>query len=222
MTMNTLEIRQRYDGAVGWYDRANLVVEFLGLRILRRNLLRQAVSPILEVACGTGANFPFYLPHLTGMAVDLSPRMLAVARARALRIGLLLAFGVTDGAQLAVRDQTFATVLSSLTLCTFPDPLGVLSEMARVCRPGGRILLLEHGRSDRAWLGRWQDRRTAQHAARLGCQWNREPLQLVQEAGLDVRDARRAFFGIFHMIVAAPPSGAGSTFAAQYDSSNER
>lgn len=52
------------------------------------------------------------------------------------------------------------------------------------------------------------DRRAARHAARLGCQWNREPLQLLQQAGLEVRQARRTLFGIFHVIVAAPRSHA--------------
>ncbi len=76
--------------------------------------------------------------------------------------------------------------------------------MERVRRPNGRILLLEHGRSDVGWLGRLQDRREEAHAERLGCQWNREPLELLRRAGLRPTSARRTFLGIFHEIEAGP------------------
>jgi len=98
-------------------------------------------------------------------------------------------------------------VVSSLTTCTFPNPVAALQEMGRVCRPEGKILLLEHGRSDRAWLGRWQDERADRHAKQLGCHWNREPLELVREAGLKIVNAQRLFFGIFYQINAEPERG---------------
>jgi hypothetical protein len=63
---------------------------------------------------------------------------------------------------------------------------------------------LEHGRSDREWLGRWQDRRADRHAKQLGCHWNRKPLELVQKAGLKINNSRRVFFGVFHTIDAEP------------------
>jgi len=53
-------------------------------------------------------------------------------------------------------------------------------------------------------MGRWQDRRADRHAAKVGCHWNREPLEIVLKAGLKVIDARRTFFGIFHLIEAMP------------------
>ncbi|RRJ34030.1 hypothetical protein EIK79_00530 [Halocatena pleomorpha] len=56
--------------------------------------------------------------------------------------------------------------------------------MNRVCRKDGRILLLEHGRSSNRLVGRFQDIREDAHAKRLGCHWNREPLELVEQAGV--------------------------------------
>ena len=101
-------------------------------------------------------------------------------------------------------DRSFDTVVSSLSLCTFPDPVAAVREMARVCQPGGRILLLEHGRSDHEWLGRWMDRRADRHAKRVGCCWNRHPLDIVQQAGLTLVNAKRSFLGIMHQIEARP------------------
>ncbi|MBI4490371.1 MAG: isocitrate lyase/phosphoenolpyruvate mutase family protein [Deltaproteobacteria bacterium] len=105
---------------------------------------------------------------------------------------------------LAFPDRSFDAVASSLSLCTFPDPVAALREMARVCRPQGRILLLKHGRSDRKWLAGWQDRRAERHAKPLGCHWNREPQELVAQAGLKLTAARRTFFGIFHILEVMP------------------
>ncbi len=83
-------------------------------------------------------------------------------------------------------------------------PVNALREMARVCKPGGRVLLLEHGRSDREWLGRWQDRRQDSFAKQLGCHWNREPVEMVRQSGLILASTWRAFFGVFHVIEATP------------------
>ncbi|MPZ78790.1 MAG: hypothetical protein GEU77_19995 [Deltaproteobacteria bacterium] len=66
------------------------------------------------------------------------------------------------------------------------------------------MLLLEHGRSNRERLGRWQDRHADKFAKPLGCHWNREPLELIKDAGLKVVRSRRTFFGIFHHIEAKP------------------
>ena len=115
--------------------------------------------------------------------------------------------GINDAPALATADvgfamgaETFDTVVSSLSTCTFPDPVAALKQMARVCRPEGKVLLLEHGRSDREWFGRFQDRHADQFAEPLGCHWNREPLELVRQTGLNVYQAKRNFFGIFQQI----------------------
>ncbi len=115
-----------------------------------------------------------------------------------------VAFVVADAEALPFREQSFDTVVSSLALCTYVDPLAALREFSRVCRPSGRILLLEHGRSDRPWLGRFQDCRAERHARVLGCRWNREPVDLVTEAALPIRSARRLLLGTLHVIEVSP------------------
>ncbi len=109
---------------------------------------------------------------------------LDIARKRAAKLSVNVSFLLADAEALPFSDESFDTVVSSLSTCTFPDPVAALKEMARVCRPQEKVLLLEHGRSDREWLGRWQDRHADQFAKPLGCHWNREPLQLVRKANL--------------------------------------
>ncbi len=198
------EIRQKYNRLARWYNILNALPEVLVVRKLRRRLLRHASGQVLEIAVGTGRNVRHYpqICQITG--VDFSPAMLEVARKEARRLGVKTRFLVMDAESLAFPDESFDTVVSSLTVCTFADPVAALREMARVCQADGRILLLEHGRSDREWLGRWQDRRADRHAMALGCRWNREPLDLVAHAGLTVVAARRVLFGIFHILEAKP------------------
>lgn len=196
------EIRQRYNTLAPWYDLMEGALEWLGLSRLRQQLLQRTSGAVLEIAAGTGKNFCYYPKGCRITAVDFSPAMLQIARKRVDYLKLNGRFLEMDTEVLAFRDQCFDTVVSSLTLCTFPDPVRALQEMARVCRADGRILLLEHGRSDREWLGRWQDRRADRHVKALGCRWNREPLNLVRQAGLKPIAAQRIFLGIFHLIEA--------------------
>ena len=202
--LSTDEIQQKYNTFASWYDLLEGLPEFLGIRHLRRHLLRQASGNVLEVAVGTGKNLPYYPTSCQLTAVDVSPAMLTIARKRAMRLGRHVTFQVMDVEHLAFPDHSFDTVIDTLAVCTFPHPVVALGEMARVCKPGGRLLLLEHGRSDWPRLGRWQDRWATRHAAKLGCWWNREPLALVRQAGLELLTTQRTFFGIFHVMAVRP------------------
>jgi ubiquinone/menaquinone biosynthesis C-methylase UbiE len=198
------EISEKYDRFARWYDLVEGVPDLLGVRKLRRRLLRQASGNVLEVAVGTGKNLPYYPPGCRIIAMDVSREMLNVARKRAAELSMDVSFLLADAQALPFPDHSFDTVVSSLSTCTFPEAVIALQEMARVCRTEGRVLLLEHGRSNREWLGRWQDRREDSFAKQLGCHWNREPLELVRKAGLKINNSRRVFFGVFHQIEAAP------------------
>ena len=204
MGFTAREISQKYNRFARWYDWVEGVPDLLWVRALRRRILRRASGRVLEVAVGTGKNLGYYSRDCRIVAVDISREMLDIARRRATKLSMDVSFVLADAAALPFSDQRFDTAVSTLTTCTFPEPVAALREMRRICRPDGRILLVEHGRSDRKWLGRWQDRRAERHARQLGCHWNREPLKLVQEAGFNVASARRTFLGIFHEIEAQP------------------
>lgn len=195
-------LQQRYDKAARWYDRAESMLDWLGVGRLRRELLAKASGDVLEVAVGTGKNLPHYPRGCTITAADLSPNMLAVARERAERLDLDVDFRIMDAEALDFPDDSFDTVVSTLSTCTFPDPVKALREMARACRPGGKVLLLEHGRSSHPRLARFQDRRAEVFANPLGCHWNREPLELVRRAGFADITAHRTFFGVIHTVEA--------------------
>jgi SAM-dependent methyltransferase len=197
-------VAEEYAHAASWYGGFSSLQNWSGLGLLRYRLFRQARGRTLDVAAGTGSNFSFYPASVSLTAVDLSPEMLAMARRKAHRLGRPMAFHAMDAEALDFPDGTFDTVASSLSLCTFPDPVKALREMSRVARPGGRILLLEHGRSDFAWLAGRQDAASRTENPFLGCRKNRDYLRLAKEAGLRVLDGRRNLLGVFYSIVAAP------------------
>jgi ubiquinone/menaquinone biosynthesis C-methylase UbiE len=197
------DIRAKYEGYAARFDRVEAPLLWtLGVPRLRRRLLRRAAGRVLEVAAGTGFNFPHYPAGVRLTASDLSGAMLSVARRRAARLALAVELAETNAESLGFAEHSFDTVVSTLSLCTFPDPIRALRELMRVCRPGGKILLLEHGRSSIEFVARWQDRMAEPHAKRLGCQWNRNPLELVSAAGVGRIESRRHLFGVFYSIEA--------------------
>lgn len=164
----------------------------------------RASGRVLDVACGTGSNFRYLDDADEVIGIDLTPAMLAEARDSLDAVDVDGSLLQMDAQRLAFPDDSFDTVISAMSTCTFPDPVAALQEMERVCKPGGRILLFEHGRSDVGAIARFQDWRADAHYEKTGCRWNQEPLTLVREAGIAVEDARTAVLGIFTMVDATP------------------
>jgi ubiquinone/menaquinone biosynthesis C-methylase UbiE len=207
LTANSKEhLQATYDELAPSYDRRLWVDQHLfGVKRLRQQVMSLATGDVLEVACGTGLNFPYFGRITSLTAVDLSPEMLAVAEQTAQKAGLAVTLQVMDAEALTFANDRFDTVVSTLSTCTFPDPITALQEMGRVCKAEGRILLLEHGRSSLRPLAHYQDRQAQAHYEKAaGCRWNQEPTALVKAAGLRLISAKRTTFGIFYTIQAAP------------------
>jgi phosphatidylethanolamine/phosphatidyl-N-methylethanolamine N-methyltransferase len=118
----------------------------------------KAGDRVLEVGVGTGINAGLYPPDCVVTGIDLSEPMLEKARERVLRKGLsnirLLAM---DAADLKFPDNSFDIVYAPYVISVVPDPVAVVREMRRVCRPGGRMVILNHFRGTNR-LGAWLDR----------------------------------------------------------------
>lgn len=126
----------------------------MGINLLRRALLYfHAEGDVLEVGAGTGRNLGYYKSAVNKIVLsDSSDKMLLRAKDKVSRLSesereryqLLVA----DAANLTqYPDNSFDTVVDTFGLCSFDDPVVVLKELQRVCKPDGKILLLEHGRS---------------------------------------------------------------------------
>ncbi len=204
MVLTNEELREKYRVFARWYDAvAGLPLALMGMNRLRRKLIKLARGRVLEVAAGTGLNLRYYDDSVTLVLSDLSEAMLAKASRRVNRRAGRTAIVQANAEQLPFQSASFDTVVSTFSLCTFPDPVAALHELGRVCKPGGRILLLEHGISRYGWFARYQYRTAEKHARLLGCHWNRLPDELVEQAGLKLIGLERSYAGIIYMIEAA-------------------
>lgn len=201
-TFTTDDIRTMYnERAQDYQDKSWLLEGVLRGRKLRGQLFQRATGRVLDVACGTGVNFPHLARAEEIVGIELSPAMLKLAEQQAAEVSTPVQLHEMDATQLHFADASFDTVTSALSTCTFPEPVAVLREMARVCKPGGQILLFEHGRSRWGWFAWIQDRTAQGHYNNAGCRWNQDPQALVREAELRVVEAERHLAGVFHTLV---------------------
>jgi ubiquinone/menaquinone biosynthesis C-methylase UbiE len=182
--MDTGQVRRRYDEMAGHWRLLGIVDSLLLINRLRKKHFLGARGAVLDVACGTGENFPYLGNAASITALDLSSEMVEEARRRRHQSGLAVALLNADAQELPFPDDTFDTVVSALSTCTFPDYVTAFGEMRRVVRPGGLILLLEHGRSGVGWIASRQDRHIDQVYARSACRNNRDVGAELAEAGL--------------------------------------
>ena len=167
--------------------------------------MRQAAGRVLEVGIGTGRNLPCYRPgvHLTG--VELSPGMLTRTAARAEALHRTVDLHVADAQQLPFPDASFDTVTATLTLCSIPDDQAAVRQMARVLRPGGQLLLLDHVASPLRPVATAQRLLDPLLVRLAGDHLLREPDHAVRAAGLVIDELTRSKLGIVARLVAHKP-----------------
>lgn len=199
--LSASEIKQKYDKFARYYNIVEIGFE-LFLRNLRKKLLKEARGRVLEIGVGTGKNLRYYSRNCDLTAVDLSEKMLEIAKLRADKLRRDARFYNSNADNLPFERGSFDCVVDTLGLCTYPDPVKALKEMARVCKSNGRILLLEHGISDNNFVKKLQYWREPKHSQTLGCHLVRDPLDLVKKAGLEIEYCERRLFGIVYFIVA--------------------
>ena len=170
------------------YDRLMAGTEKAGLSERRQSLLADARGRVLEIGGGTGANLAFYGADVEEIVVTEPEE--PMARRLEHKLGTAhrpVRIVRASAEQLPFEDASFDTVVSTLVLCTVPHPDRALYEIRRVLKPDGRLLFIEHVRSDDARLARWQDRlRGPWSWCGHGCQCNRPTLRTIESTGFSV------------------------------------
>jgi len=172
----------------GVYDRLMAGEEKAGLGDHRAEVVGQASGAVLEIGGGTGANLPYYRDDVMSLTITEPAEPMARRLARKLEGHSLPAEIVRAPAeQLPFEDGRFDTAISTLVLCTVDDQDRALQELRRVLKPGGRLLFIEHVRSEKPRVARWQDRVNPVHKViGCGCNCNRQTLDRVKAAGFTV------------------------------------
>jgi phosphatidylethanolamine/phosphatidyl-N-methylethanolamine N-methyltransferase len=204
-TSPTKLTRKRYDRLAPFYDLLEKPVE--GLRFAQwRARLGERISGdrILEVGVGTGKNIRYYPKQIKVTAIDISSRMLARARMKVEALVRDVALAEMDVQNLAFPDHSFDMVLATFVFCSVPDPVQGLRELVRVCRPGGRLLLLEHMRPTNSTLGAVFDLLNPVVVRMMGANINRRTVENIRRSGWKVVVEDNLFSDLVKWIEAEP------------------
>ena len=205
----TERIRRVYDDRAATYDRSLGIGDRLLLGRFRHAFGALLAGETIEVGIGSGLNIPFYSPAVTrAVGVDLSQEMLRHAHERAAHLGIPFALVQADAEALPFPDAAFDTVAISLALCTIPDPVKALRELGRICRPGGRIVMLEHVRSTTRPLAALQRALSPLNERAIGCHLDRDTFDLARSLGFSIDETRSRLFNAVQLVVARPPRSA--------------
>ncbi|OBA23353.1 S-adenosyl-L-methionine-dependent methyltransferase [Metschnikowia bicuspidata var. bicuspidata NRRL YB-4993] len=201
------ELASAYDDQVKWEERGIM----MGSR--RRWLMSQAQGDVLEVACGTGRNIPYLkteqVDSITFM--DSSSKMVEETQKKfrskfpkyknaAFAVGK-----AEDLVDLALDSFKYDTVIEAFGLCAHEDPVKALKNMATLLKPGGRIVLLEHGRSTWDFVNNHLDFRAEKRMHTWACRWNLDIGEMIDDAGLDITYEKRVHLGSTWLLVCKRP-----------------
>ncbi len=195
--------RKRYNRIAPVYDLMESLVERSRYSRWRELLWRKVEGiKILEVGVGTGKNFPYYPPNAEITAIDFSEKMMSRGREKAEKRKVKVNLQQMDVQNLKFDDNTFDTVVASFVFCSVPDPIRGLMEVERVCKPRGKVLLLEHVLSANRILAWLMNLVNPLVVSTMGPNINRRIVENVADSGLKVEKVTDLAAGIFKLIEA--------------------
>ena len=187
-----------YDKFAARYDQAFAPLERIGLKEYRKealSLLPENAS-ILELGAGTGANFEFYPQSRSAISTELSFKMIEAANPK-VRGNILVN---ADAQFLPFGEGEFDAAFATLVFCSIPQPDLAFSELRRVVKPGGTVILLEHVRPN-GLLGHLFDGLNFCTSRMVEDHFNRRTADLAAASGLIVKDVRTKVAGIVNLII---------------------
>ncbi len=198
-------IRRRYNRNAIFYDFMEWPMERRRFSQWRGRLQASIQGPkALEAGVGTGKNLPYYPPDVEVTAIDFSPRMLSRAKRAAGRLDRAVDLQEMDIQHLGFPNEVFDTIFATFVFCSVPDPVQGLRELRRVCKPDGRLLLLEHMRPGNPVLGWIFDRLNPLAVRMTGANINRRTIENIKKAGWRIKVEEHLSLDIVRWIEAAP------------------
>lgn len=176
-----------------FYDRAMKATEEAGMREIRREALAGARGRTIDIGAGTGLNVELFPPEVSELVLaEPDPHMLKRLRAKLAESDREASVVPAPAEKLPFEDDSFDTAVFTLVLCTVPDPAAALAEAARLLRPGGKLLFVEHVRSEDPGLARWQDRLEGPwRFLGDGCHCNRDTAATIEASPFEIEKVEK-------------------------------
>jgi SAM-dependent methyltransferase len=180
-------------GFAALYDRGLKSTEDAGLREMRREVLADASGRTIDIGAGTGVNIALFPSAVTELVLsEPDPHMAKRLRPKLSESGVEAEVIEAPAERLPFEASSFDTAVFTLVLCTVPDPSAALAEAARVLKPGGKLLFVEHVRSEDPGTARWQDRlEKPWRFLADGCHCNRDTVSLIEAAPFTLERVER-------------------------------
>lgn len=149
----------------------------------RKQVLSEVSGEILEIGFGTGLNLSHYPENVENITtIDANAGMNFLANKRIKASSITIEHRVLNGENLAMKDESFDSVVSTWTLCSIAKVDQALEEIDRVLKPGGKFFFIEHGLSNQPKVQVWQNRlNPLQKIIADGCHLNRNIRQIIQK-----------------------------------------
>lgn len=202
---NVERLRRYWDKHARTYDRQMGFAERRFFGDTRSWLCRQAEGAVLEVAVGTGLNLERYPVDAQLTGIDFSSGMLEHARRRAETSGRSIELDIGDAQRLDFPDASFDTAVCTFSLCAVPDEHAAVTEMHRVLKPGGLLLLADHVVSTSLAVRIVQGLVEVVTIPMGGEHYRRRPIQHVRTAGFDIEQHSRFKAGVVERLAARKP-----------------
>jgi len=170
------------------YDPFLWLGETAGMRRRRSTLLADAYGCVVEIGAGTGLNIAHYPPAVTELVLtEPEPGMRKHLARRTRQHGCATRIVDAPAEHLPLADASVDTVVSTLALCTVDEPERALREIARVLRPDGQLLFIEHVRASSRLVAACQDRLVEPWRRFAGgCRCNRDTVERMRACGFTV------------------------------------
>lgn len=191
--------KQKWDRASRLYDLMNAFGPERRWASAKRQLFARMRGRVLFVAVGTGLDIPLFPSHQTIVGIDISPRMLDKARARAAAYKGHLELTLADVQALDEPDASFDQAFTSCTFCSVPDPVRGLREVRRVLKPGGELHMFEHTGS-RYFPFNMMLHVLTPLSRQTGPDLDRDTIANVRQAGFQVTGVERIFLDVVNVV----------------------
>lgn len=197
-----------YDDKMKWEERWGLIFRW------RHKVAKELEGDVLEMSCGTGRNIEYMDPRKVKSItfVDSSLPMLEVAEEKFRKIypkykKVQFVQGKAESCYDLARDSgmRYDVVFETFGLCSHENPVKAIKEMRELLKPGGKIVLLEHGRSAWEFITRYLDKKADERAKTWGCRWNLDIPQIVRDSGMKVVKNKTGGFGTNHLYILEVP-----------------
>lgn len=183
MDNRTETIRKRYDRVAKIYDFMEKPMEVSKFSNWRKEAIKELYGNVLEVGVGTGKNIEYYPESLKVTGIDFSSKMLEKARKKSQKLNQEIRLIQMDAQNMEFEDNSFDSVYTTCVFCSVPNPVKGLKEIRRICKENGKIVMLEHVRSEKQLIGALMDIFNPVTVGAYGANINRRTVSNIESAG---------------------------------------